>query len=70
MKPEVKYTDSPARLGMSRALARLRHNRLINTLAKPLPNPLLNMIKEIIGIALLVCFMVAIFLILKLTILP
>ena len=69
-EPEIKHTDIPNRLALQNILSRLRHNRLVTFATKPLSYPLLTMIKEIIGIVLLVCFMVAIFLILKLTLLP
>ena len=69
-EPEIKHTDKPSRLALGNHLARLRHNRLVSYAIMPLSHPLLTMIKEIIGVVLLVCFMVAIFLILKTFILP
>ena len=69
-EPEIKHTDNPNRLALNKVLFRLRHNRLVTFATMPLSHPLLTMIKEIIGVVLLVCFMVAIFLILKLTLLP
>ena len=68
--PEIKHTDIPNRLALQNVLSRLRHNRLLEYFIMPLQCKICATIRELFGIVLLVCFMVAIFLILKLTLLP
>ena len=69
-EPEIKHTDKPNRLALQNVLARLRHNRVYRLVTIPLAHPLLTITRELVGIVLLVCFMIVIFFILKLILLP
>ena len=69
-EPEIKYTDNPNRLALQRILFRLRFVRLVVYATIPFHCPFCTKIRELFGVVLLVCFIIAIFAILKLILLP